>query len=336
MLENISLKSRNTFGIDAKAEKLFILKNESDLPALRNEFGEKRPFVLGGGSNILFTRDVQEPILAIETQGIRTIDQGETVEVWSQAGENWHQFVRFCVERDWGGLENLSLIPGQVGTAPVQNIGAYGVELKDVCIGLRAFHWMSGSWHTFNAEQCNFGYRHSMFKAEAKDQYIITEVGFRLQKHHHQLHTEYGDIEQELEKLGKTNFGIQDISEAVISIRQGKLPDPEVLGNAGSFFKNPLVDLDHAQTLQKLYFNLRTFPQIDNPEKVKLPAAWLIEQAGWKGYRRGNCGVHVKQALVLVNYGNAKGADMLKLAKDIQYDVFQKFGVQLEMEVNVY
>jgi len=248
-------------------------------------------------------------------------------------GENWHQWVLHCLEQDWGGVENLSLIPGSVGAAPIQNIGAYGVELQQVFVRLEALHLGSGELHTFEHADCQFGYRNSIFKQQAKGQYLITRVWLRLRNRNHQLHTHYGSIAAELKKAGIRQPTIRDISRVVCHIRRSKLPDPAELGNAGSFFKNPVVEPQQFEQLLAEYPNMPHYPQEEGG--VKIPAGWLIEQTGWKGKRVGNCGVHAQQALVLVNYGGATGMEILQLSRRIQDSVRHQFGIELEREVNV-
>ncbi len=337
--ENISLRQYNTFGIDVYAEKFSAFSNIDALQELVDAEKASSLFILGGGSNILFTRDVNGLVLKNEIKGIEEVGEDNTyVYVHAGAGENWHRFVQYCIQRGWAGLENLSLIPGNVGASPMQNIGAYGVEIKDVFNSLTAFHIHDKTIHTFTPGDCEFGYRESVFKRKYKGEFVILDVSFRLRKQP-VFHTEYGAIQQELEVMHVAELSIQAISQAVINIRSSKLPDPAVIGNAGSFFKNPSVP--EAQFLQlKEKFN--GIVGYDNPDgTVKLAAGWLIEQAGpqpgisWKGYRRGDAGCHVKQALVLVNYGNAGGKEIYALSEDILQSVHQKFGVTLEREVNI-
>lgn len=328
------LRALNTFGIAATAPQYAELTQPDQLIAAREVLGETTPFILGGGSNILFTRNPEEPLLGIRWKGIEASLQGEEVLVHVAAGENWHYFTQYCVERGWGGVENLSLIPGQVGTAPVQNIGAYGVELKDVLTYVEVFDWLNGVFSRLSPTDCALGYRDSIFKGKDKGRYIITAVGMRLSTHA-ALHTHYGAIQRELELIGKSkNPTYVDVAQAVIRIRQSKLPDPAFIGNAGSFFKNPVVEASLAETLLEKYPDAPQYPAPDG--KVKLAAGWLIEKAGWKGHRRGNHGVHEKQALVLVNYGGATGRQILQLAEDIQNNILEQFGIALEMEVNIY
>ena len=331
--ENISLKPFNTFGIDKKA-KFFVqatsenhvkeaitFAKESDIPL----------FVLGGGSNILLTKDLDALVMKMEITGIKVLDESdEKVLVEVGAGENWHSFVIHCINNDWAGAENLSLIPGTVGASPMQNIGAYGVEIKEIFKNLRAIHRGTLKEKIFEADECNFGYRESVFKNDLKDQYIITKVVFELKKKP-VFQLEYGAIKQTLEEMGVKTPSIAAISQAVIQIRQSKLPDPKVIGNAGSFFKNPTVSYEFFETLQKSYPEIPSFP---NEEGMKVPAAWLIEKAGWKGKTFDNIGVHKNQPLVLVNYGGGEGKDIKLLSEKIQQSVLEEFGILLHAEVN--
>lgn len=289
--------------------------------------------ILGGGSNILFTEHVKGLVLLNELSGIEVVseDQQEVV-VKAGAGVNWHELVNYTVQKGWGGLENLSLIPGTVGAAPIQNIGAYGVELKDSFVELEALQLDNKSIVRFTREDCNFGYRDSIFKREGKGKYIILSVTFRLNKQP-VLNTRYGAIEQQLTAMGVTHPTVHDISQAVIAIRTSKLPDPKKIGNAGSFFKNPEIPLQQFEVLQKAYPDIVAYPAGGN--HVKVAAGWLIEKAGWKGKVIGNVSMHSQQALVLVNLGGASGKELLDHARNVQRDVEQKFGILLEMEVNI-
>jgi UDP-N-acetylmuramate dehydrogenase len=335
--ENISLKHYNTFGIDVTA-KYFASFNTVDQINELLQF-EKLPIVycplliLGGGSNMLFTKNFDGLVLKNEIKGIEKVNEEEDyVYVKAGAGENWHQFVLHCINNNWAGVENLSLIPGNVGASPMQNIGAYGVEIKDVFHSLNAFHIKEKITQTFNAGDCEFGYRESVFKKKYRDQFIITNVTFRLSKKP-QFNTSYGAIEQELEKMGIKDFSIKAISDAVINIRSSKLPNPAEIGNAGSFFKNPEVEKSTFDILQAKFPAIVGY-NLPN-SNVKLAAGWLIEQCGWKGYRKGDAGCHAKQALVLVNYCHAKGEEIFTLSELIITSVKEKFGVVLEREVNI-
>lgn len=333
--ENISLKPFNSFGIDATARWLAVARSIEDIQnaVALNLTSQARNFILGGGSNILLTKDIDGLVIKNEIKGIEKIkEDNDYVYVKVGAGENWHQFVLYCMENNWGGIENLSLIPGCVGASPMQNIGAYGVELKDVFHELKAFHLEEKSNYNFSLKDCEFGYRESIFKRKYKDQFMIVSVTLRLSKKY-VFNTSYGAIEQELEKMGVKELSIRSISQAVINIRSSKLPDPVKIGNAGSFFKNPSVPKEKFLSLKN------EFPSIvgyDNPDgSVKLAAGWLIERCGWKGYRKGDAGVHANQALVLVNYGNAKGNEIFQLSEDVLQSVNEKFGILLEREVNI-
>lgn len=331
---NVSLKAFNTFGIDAKAKNFISITNIPELlVALQlEEFSEY--FVLGGGSNMLLTKDIETPVLHINNKGKRIVFKTEEdVVVEVQAGENWHEFVLWCIENDFGGVENLSLIPGNVGTSPIQNIGAYGVELKDTFVSCSAINIETQAQKVFKLKDCNFGYRNSIFKNEIKGKYIITSVVFRLTRKNHTLNTSYGAIQQELESNQITNPTIKDVSDAVIAIRERKLPNPKEIGNSGSFFKNPVISKSDFEVLQSKYDNVPHY--VVSETEIKVPAGWLIEQCGFKGKRYGDAGVHKNQALVLVNYDNATGAEILDLSKKIQQTVLEKFNIAIEAEVNV-
>lgn len=334
ILRNYSLKNYNTFGIDVNADSFISVENIEDLKSILRKTYSSEILLLGGGSNMLLTGDVHKMVIHLNLQGKEIISEDENeVLVKAMAGENWHQFVLWTLEQDFGGLQNLSLIPGNVGTAPIQNIGAYGVELKDHFVSCTALHIQTLQEKEFTLENCKFGYRNSVFKNELKGQYVITSVTFRLSKNQHELSTNYGAIQSELEHSNIASPGIRDISDAVIRIRQSKLPDPRKLGNSGSFFKNPVISSEEFKDLQK------KFPEIPfyevSEEEIKIPAGWLIEHTGLKGYRKGDAGVHEKQALVLVNYGSASGEDILELAKHVQQKVKEIFGIEIEPEVNI-
>jgi UDP-N-acetylmuramate dehydrogenase len=333
--ENISLKPFNTFGIEANARYFVEISHIDDLYTLTQHtiFQSNKRLILGGGSNILLCKDFDGIVIKIVTKGIEIVSNTATNTVIKvAAGEIWHELVSFCVNQNiGGGIENLSLIPGCVGASPMQNIGAYGVEIKDLFKELKAFHIDSKKIHTFNKEQCEFGYRESIFKRKLKHQYIIIEVTFELDKTK-PFNTSYGAIQQTLDAQEITNITAKEISQTVCAIRQSKLPNPKELGNAGSFFKNPEIKTDFFETLKFTYPNIPSFPTKEGFTKV--PAGWLIEQCGWKGKVIGNTGVHKHQALVLVNYGNAKGEEIKKLAFDIIESVQTKFGILLENEVN--
>ncbi|SDG54797.1 UDP-N-acetylmuramate dehydrogenase [Psychroflexus sediminis] len=333
--KDISLKPYNTFGIDVKAHQFISVQNEEELLEILKRFYTSELFVLGGGSNMLLTQNIKKTVLHLDLKGIEVLDdQPEHVLIKACAGENWHDFVNFCLDHNFGGLENLSLIPGNVGTSPIQNIGAYGVELKDVMVYCETINRQTLSKEKFYTEDCQFGYRDSIFKSKFKNQYIITSVVFKLSKNNHQLHIDYGSIQAELSAKGITSPSIQEVSDAVIAIRQSKLPNPQEIGNSGSFFKNPVVPNSILKQIQIEFPEVPNFKIDENT--VKIPAGWLIEKAGLKGFRKGDAGVHSKQALVLVNYGTASGKDIEKVAKRVQKEVKNKFGIALETEVNVF
>lgn len=331
--ENISLKPFTTFGIDQKAKFFTCVATLSELKTALLAAKEKQlpVFILGGGSNILLTRDIEGLVIKLEIKGIHLVkEEGDQLWVEVGAGEMWHELVLHSIAQDWAGLENLSLIPGTVGASPMQNIGAYGVEIKDVFDSLQAMHRETLEMHSFNAKACQFGYRESVFKQTLKDQYVITSVTFRLSKTPN-FHLEYGAIREVLVANGIDQPSIRAISDAVIQIRQSKLPDPKEIGNAGSFFKNPAIPTAQFDILKAAYPSIPGYP---SAEGVKVAAGWLIEQAGWKGKRIGDVGVHTKQALVLVNYGGGSGEEIKSLSQQIQASVLEKFGIQLHPEVN--
>lgn len=333
ILQNHPFKSYNTFGISASAEYLIHVSSADELREALDVCYKKPSLILGGGSNILLTKDVAGYTLRIELPGISLENEDEHYYyLRAAAGVNWHSFVMHSVNNGYAGVENLSLIPGNVGAGPMQNIGAYGVELKDVFVSLDAMHIPTGEVRTFCKDECEFGYRSSIFKTSEKGNYIILSVLFRLNKNP-QFNTSYGVIEQELQKMGVQELSIKAISDAVINIRKSKLPDPAAIGNAGSFFKNPVVSQVQFEILQKAYPGIPNYPQ-ENGD-IKLAAGWLIEQAGWKGKTFQNYGVHKLQALVLVNYGGATGNEIYQLSENIMQDIHRKFGVELEREVNV-
>ena len=334
ILTDFSLKNYNTFGIEAKATQFVAVHDLADLKTVLEQNKSQKKFILGGGSNMLLTKDIEALVIHIDLKG-KKIKQENDDFVWveSQAGENWHEFVLWTINQDFGGLENMSLIPGNVGTTPVQNIGAYGTEIKDTFVSCEAMAIKNQEIRTFSKEECHFGYRESIFKNDVKDQYIITAVVFKLTKRNHKINTSYGDISGELLKNNITNPTLKDVSNAVITIRKSKLPDPAELGNSGSFFKNPIVLKSDFEKIHQQFPEMRYF-DISETE-VKVPAGWLIEQAGFKGKRFGDAGIHKNQALVLVNYGKATGQEILNVSKEIQATVFQKFGIHIEAEVNV-
>lgn len=331
---NFSLKNHNTFGIDAKAKEFVAVHSVSDLKEVLEQNTAKKKFVLGGGSNMLLTQDVDALVIHVDLKGKKVIKEDDDfVWVEGQAGENWHEFVLWNIDNNFGGLENMSLIPGNVGTTPVQNIGAYGAEIKDTFVSCDAINIATREMKTFSKEECNFGYRESIFKHEVKDQFIITSVVFKLTKRNHKINISYGDIMKELEKNHVTEPAIKDVSNAVIAIRQSKLPDPKELGNSGSFFKNPIITREHFEKVHVQFPHMKYYEI--SPTEVKVPAGWLIEEAGFKGMRVGDAGVHKNQALVLVNYGNATGQEIVNLSKEIQKTIFEKYTIAIEAEVNV-
>ena len=355
ILENISLLPYNTFRMDVRARRMAVLEHAADVEAWQDMHGRELtdshappsetdlafqhahpgyPLVLGGGSNILLTRNVRAWVLKNQIRGIEIIaEDNDHVYVKTGAGEPWHPFVMYCIERGWAGLENLSLIPGLTGASPMQNIGAYGIEIRDVFHELEAWHYEERKWVRFSNADCQFGYRESVFKRAYKNQFLIGSVTYRLSKKP-VFHTEYGAIRQELEKMGVQDLSIRAISDAVIRIRSSKLPDPARIGNAGSFFKNPEVDAASFDALKKAWPDIVGYSLPGN--RVKIAAGWQIEKAGWKGFRSGDAGCHATQALVLVNHGHASGSEIYALSEKIMLDIQNKFGVILEREVNVW
>ena len=332
MERHFSLKNYNSFGIEVETEFFAAISNEAELIEVLKSNGNKPFRVLGGGSNVLLTEDYKGLTLVMQNKGISILEETAShVLIEVQAGENWHELVLWALENDFGGIENLALIPGSVGAAPIQNIGAYGVELSSVFHRCKALDLESLSFNEFDKATCEFGYRSSVFKTHLKGKAIITRVQFKLSKKTHQTHTQYGTLQASLQ--GK-EMSIQNIAASVIAIRKSKLPDPAQIGNSGSFFKNPVIPVNQFKQLQENYPEIPHYP--DTAEKIKIPAGWLIEKLGYKGKRFGDAGVHEKQALVLVNYGNAKGVELLNLAQQIQEQVLQNFGVQLEVEVNIF
>ncbi len=332
--KNVSLKSHNTFGIDAKATSYCNISTVEELKSILKKQHQNPFFILGGGSNMLLTKDIEALVLHINLKGIKVVNEtDDKVVIQAMAGENWHDFVLWCLDKNYGGIENLSLIPGNVGTAPIQNIGAYGVELKDIFVSCEAINVENQTLRVFTKEDCQFDYRESVFKQKLKGKYIITSVNFELTKTNHNLHMDYGAIKEQLSASGVKKPTITDISEAVIAIRQSKLPDPKEIGNSGSFFKNPIVSKEKFEKLQE------NFPKVPfykiSEDSIKVPAGWLIEKAGFKGNRFNDYGVHNKQALVLVNYGSAKGKDIYNLALLIKKTIKRIFDIEIETEVNI-
>ena len=329
--ENLSLKKFNTFGIDVTAKEIIYLKELNQLDKISNL---KDCLIIGGGSNILLTKNIDKQVIINQTKGICTVNEDEFhIELAVASGEDWHEFVMYCIQKGYGGIENMSLIPGSVGAAPMQNIGAYGREIKDVLTYVNAVNLDTKKMEKFTNQACEFGYRESIFKKAAKGKYFIADIGIRLTKKDHLINTSYGDIESWLNFNKIETPSIQDVSNAVIAIRKSKLPDPAQLGNSGSFFKNPVIPASHYKNLLQKFPQIKSYPI--NDEEVKVPAGWLIESLGWKGKRIGNTGAHNKQALVLVNYGNALGNEVQQLSEDIKKSVWETYQIKLETEVNI-
>lgn len=334
--ENFSLKNYNTFGVNVSAKYFAEVSSVEELVEIlkNDDFSRLQLLFLGGGSNILFTKDFDGLVVQLNLKGIseEILDENHVL-VTAKAGENWHEFVQFCLGKNYGGLENLSLIPGNVGTSPMQNIGAYGTEIKDTFVNCKVLNLENLEVEIFDKEKCRFGYRDSIFKQEGKGKFVILEVTFKLTSKNHTVRTDYGAIKLELEKLGIANPTIQEVSKAVINIRQSKLPDPKVIGNAGSFFKNPTISLAQFVDVQKKFPEMPNYP---NGNMVKVPAGWLIEQCGWKGKQIGNVASHELQALVIVNKtGSASGKEIFDFSTMIIDSVKEKFGIELEREVNM-
>lgn len=331
---NFPLKEFNTFGIAASAKHFVSAASIDDLKLALESNHDKKKFILGGGSNMLLTKDIDALVIHVNLKGIAVVKQDDD-HVWieAQAGENWHEFVLHTIEKGYGGLENMSLIPGNVGTTPIQNIGAYGTEIKDTFVACHAIEISTMTTVTFTRDECEFGYRESIFKNWAKDKFVITAVQFKLTKRNHKINTAYGDITAELARQNITEPTLKDVSNAVIAIRKSKLPDPKELGNSGSFFKNPIIEKSDYE-LAKL-----KFPEIPHyivsETQVKVPAGWLIEKAGLKGKVFGKAGIHKNQALVIVNYGGATGAEILEVSRIVQQTVLEMFGIAIEAEVNI-
>ncbi len=333
--KNVSLKTYNTFGFDVMAESLLSVSTERELqefaknPDLTNDLS----LVLGGGSNLCLTSDIKGLVLQNQIMGKAVVSENdEEITLRFGAGENWHQTVMWTLDQGYFGLENLSLIPGNIGTAPMQNIGAYGVEIKDLFHSLEAVELGSGKVRTFTAEDCEFGYRESVFKKALKGKYIIASVCFTLKKKNHTVKTAYGDIQKVLQDRGIKNPTPKEVSDAVITIRQSKLPDPAEIGNSGSFFKNPIISAEAYEAVKSKHPEIVAYPTGDD---YKVSAGWMIDRAGWKGHTEGHVGVHKKQALVLVHYGEGKGSEIVDLAHKIIEDIYEKYGVRLEPEVNI-
>jgi UDP-N-acetylmuramate dehydrogenase len=334
--ENKSLKPFNTFGMNVKAAHFITITSIDQLQELfqTDIYKNEKHLILGGGSNILFTKDFDGLIIKVDLKGIDIVGETEEhITIKAASGEVWHELVMYCVQNNWGGVENLSLIPGLTGAAPIQNIGAYGVEIKNVIKEVHGIDLSTGEPKSFNNEECRFGYRESVFKHELKEKYFISSITLTLTQKSHQFNIAYGALHDTLKSMRITTHTVQSISDAVIAIRQNKLPDPRVIGNAGSFFKNPSITLDQYQSLQKIFPLIPSYPSVN--QEVKVPAAWLIEQCGWKGKKINEVGVHVHQALVLVNYGNGNGEEIFDLAMKILASVKEKFSITLTPEVNI-
>lgn len=334
--ENVSLRPLNTFGVEARARYFVEVNNRGELEELLKHpvLRDQRRLILGGGSNVLFTRDFDGLVIRVRIKGTELSgEKSDYVLLSIGAGEVWHETVMHCIEHDWGGIENLSLIPGTVGAAPIQNIGAYGVELMQVIHAVDGVDLATAVRRTLTPDECGFGYRDSIFKHALKENFFISSITLRLTKVTHQMNVAYGAIREQLEQKKIVSPTIRDVSDAVIAIRRSKLPDPAVIGNAGSFFKNPVVTPDVAAEIKRVFPKI-PFYSAEN-QYVKIPAGWLIEQCGWKGKRNGNVGVHAQQALVLVNHGKGTGEEIVELSKQIQQSVKEKFNIALATEVNI-
>lgn len=334
IISNYPLKNHNTFGIEAFADEFVSVNSVNELKEVLQENQGKQKFILGGGSNMLLTQNIHSLVIHINLKGKEVVFEDDNhVHLKAMAGENWHEFVLYTIQHNYGGLENLSLIPGNVGTTPIQNIGAYGTEIKDTFVSCEAMDIVTQQITTFTKEECEFAYRESIFKNSLKNKYIIVSVTYKLTKKDHKINTAYGDIMAQLSQKNITTPGIKDVSDAVINIRQSKLPDPKELGNSGSFFKNPIIS---KEAFDQAYSQHPEMPHyVISETEVKVPAGWLIEQSGFKGKRFGDAGVHARQALVLVNYGNATGQELLNLSRKIQETVYNNFGIRIEAEVNI-
>ena len=333
---NVSLKSLNTFGIDASAKYFVIIRQEEELQEViqSSVYQNEKHLILGGGSNMLFTQNFDGLVIKNELKGYSIEHEtDENLELSVKSGEVWHDLVMHCVQKNWGGLENLSLIPGTVGAAPIQNIGAYGVEVKDVIKNVEGIDLITGKKMKMNRDECHFGYRESVFKQEWKENFFISSVTLTLTKKNHLHNTSYGALQEVIRDQHDGVVNIKTISDSVIFIRQSKLPDPRIIGNAGSFFKNPSISKIQFENLKKDFPLIPGYASVN--QEVKVAAGWLIEQCGWKGKKENEIGVHPQQALVLVNYGNGKGQEIFSLAMKIQSSVKEKFGITLTPEVNI-
>jgi len=333
--QNYSLKNLNTFGIDAKAKAFVIASDEDELFEIlsANELKSYPKFILGGGSNILLTKDFNGLVIKISVPGLEIIEEDEkNVIIEAGAGVNWNDIVEFSVERNLGGIENLALIPGTAGAAPIQNIGAYGEELSETFYYLRGFYIDTAKPAVFYKNDCDFGYRNSIFKNELKNKFVVSKIRLRLNKNP-EIKIDYGNVKEELEKTGKSDYTVKDVSQVIAAIRRQKLPDPAEIGNAGSFFKNPEIGSAEYNLLKERHPDIKGY--LLGNGNVKVPAAWMIDKAGWKGFRKGNTGTHNRQALVIVNHGGATGEEILHFAKEVKRSVYEKFEIMLEEEVNV-
>ena len=336
IIQQADLTGLNTLGIKAKASKFIEINSTDQIHSLFSEgfFESEDPFILGGGSNVLLKKDINRPVLKIDLDSIEVQAEDEkSATIFAAAGVNWHTLVEWAVQRDFGGIENLALIPGTVGAAPIQNIGAYGVELMDVLESTDYFDIKTGEEKTLKKDACEFGYRDSVFKNRLKGRAIVTGIKLRLSKEPYSINSSYRSLSEYLEKHEVVDPGIKDVFEAVVAIRKSKLPDPKLIGNAGSFFKNPVVGKELFEALSEKFEDIPGYRVSEN--EVKIPAGWLIEKAGWKGKRVGNVGTYENQALVLVNHGGATGEELWNHALSIQKSVSQKFGVELTPEVNI-
>lgn len=333
---HFALKEFNTFGINAFAKAFTSTTTLQQLSEALSYYHGKDIFLLGGGSNMLLLNDIERPVIHVNLKGIQVEQNESEVFITAMAGENWHKFVLFCIENNWAGIENMALIPGNIGTAPIQNIGAYGVELKDTFMSCTVMEITTRKEKTLTLADCKFGYRDSIFKNEALGKYVITSVTFKLtdlsKTNNYKLQTSYGAIQEELKNLNLES-SIATVAQAVINIRSSKLPDPKTLGNSGSFFKNPIIEKSYYEDLIRMHPDMPHYPV--NESQVKVPAGWLIDQCGFKGTRRGDAGVHDKQALVLVNHGSATGAEIIALAREIQDLVKNRYGISIDTEVNL-
>ncbi|MGC4020436.1 MAG: UDP-N-acetylmuramate dehydrogenase [Cyclobacteriaceae bacterium] len=335
--QNVKLKQYNTFGIDEEARYFCEVKTQNEFIQLTQTelYKTQKRLILGGGRNVLLTKDFDGLVIHNSIKGIEVVAESDDIIFLKAAsGEVWHHLVIHCVENNWGGIENLSLIPGTVGAAPMQNIGAYGIEVREVIEKVEAIDVTSGAIKSFKSEECKFGYRESVFKNDLREKFFISSVTLRLKKKNHQLNTSYGAIADTLKEMNITTPTIKNVSDAVIKIRSEKLPDYNLLGNAGSFFKNPEISREQFENLKNGFPSIPNYPTAN--QRVKVPAGWLIEQCGWKGKKMNHVGVHDKQALVLVNFGNGKGKEIFELAMQISSSVKEKFSITLTPEVNIF